>query len=48
MGLTGRSIAFNVELGFGGGTAPLIDSAFIEMTVENLAAAGYMMLGALM
>lgn len=46
--LSGYSFAFNIGLGFGGGTAPLIATALIEMTGENLAAAGYLMLGAAM
>ncbi|WP_338466409.1 MFS transporter [Novosphingobium sp. ZN18A2] len=46
--MTGYSIAFNIGLGFGGGTAPLIATALIDLTGHNLAAAGYMMVGALM
>ncbi|HZD92225.1 MAG TPA: MFS transporter [Pseudolabrys sp.] len=46
--LSGYSIAFNIGLGFGGGTAPLIATALIGATGFNLAAAGYLMVGALM
>lgn len=46
--MTGYSIAFNIGLGFGGGTAPLIATALIDLTGQNLAAAGYTMVGALM
>ena len=46
--LSGYSLAFNVGLGFGGGTAPLIATALIDSTGFNMAAAGYLMVGALM
>ena len=46
--LSGYSLAFNIGLGFGGGTAPLIATALIDATGNNLAAAAYLMLGALM
>ncbi|MGC8519700.1 MAG: MFS transporter [Steroidobacteraceae bacterium] len=46
--LTGYSLSFNVGLGFGGGTAPLIATALIGASGFGLAAAGYLMLGALM
>jgi MFS transporter, MHS family, proline/betaine transporter len=46
--LSGYSLAFNVGLGFGGGTAPLIATALIDATGLNMAAAGYLMIGALM
>ncbi len=46
--LSGYSLAFNVGLGFGGGTAPLIATALIGFTGFNLAAAGYLMVGSLM
>jgi MHS family proline/betaine transporter-like MFS transporter len=43
--LSGYSLAFNVGLGIGGGTAPLIATALIAITGVNLAAAGYLMVG---
>lgn len=46
--LSGYSLAFNIGLGFGGGTAPLIATALIGATGFNIAAAGYLMIGALM
>ena len=46
--LSGYSLAFNIGLGFGGGTAPLIATALIDSTGYNMAAAGYLMLGALL
>lgn len=46
--LSGYSLAFNVGIGFGGGTAPLIAAALIGATGLNLAAAAYLMVGALM
>lgn len=46
--LSGYSLAFNVGLGFGGGTAPLIATALIGLTGYNMAAAGYLMIGALL
>ncbi len=46
--LSGYSLAFNIGLGFGGGTAPLIATALIGATGFNLAAAGYLMAGALL
>jgi MFS transporter, MHS family, proline/betaine transporter len=46
--LSGYSLSFNVGLGFGGGTAPLIATALIGATGHNMAAAGYLMIGAFM
>ena len=46
--LSGYSLAFNVGIGFGGGTAPLIATALIGASGSSLAAAGYLMLGALL
>ncbi|HKJ08498.1 MAG TPA: MFS transporter [Gammaproteobacteria bacterium] len=46
--LSGYSLAFNIGLGFGGGTAPLIATALIDATGYNVAAAGYLMVGALL
>ncbi len=46
--LSGYSLAFNVGLGFGGGTAPLIATALIEVSGFTLAGAGYLMAGALL
>lgn len=46
--LSGYSLAFNVGLGFGGGTAPLIATALIGATGHNLAGAAYLMVGAAM
>lgn len=46
--LSGYSLAFNVGLGFGGGTAPLIATALIGMTGNKLAGAGYLMVGCAM
>ena len=46
--LSGYSLSFNVGLGFGGGTAPLIATALIGASGFGLAAAGYLMLGALL
>lgn len=44
--LSGYSLAFNVGLGFGGGTAPLIATALIGATHYKLAGAAYLMVGA--
>ena len=46
--LSGYSLAFNVGLGFGGGTAPLIATALIGFTGYTMAAAAYLMVGAVM
>ena len=46
--LSGYSVAFNVGIGFGGGTAPLIATALIGASGFSLAAAGYLMLSALL
>ena len=46
--LSGYSLTFNVGLGFGGGTAPLIATALIGLTGYNLAAAGYLVFGAVL
>jgi MHS family proline/betaine transporter-like MFS transporter len=46
--LSGYSLAFNVGLGFGGGTAPLIATALIAVTGSTLAAPAYLMVGAVM
>lgn len=46
--LSGYSLSFNVGLGFGGGTAPLIATGLIGLTGTNMAAAGYLMVGAAM
>ncbi len=46
--LSGYSLAFNVGLGFGGGTAPLIATALIGATGSTIAAPAYLMIGALM
>ena len=46
--LSGYSLAFNVGLGFGGGTAPLIATALIGGTGYQLAGAAYLMVGAVM
>ncbi len=46
--LSGYSLAFNIGLGFGGGTAPLIATALIGYTGSNIAAPAYLMIGALM
>jgi MHS family proline/betaine transporter-like MFS transporter len=46
--LSGYSFAFNIGLGFGGGTAPLIATALIGVTGLELAAPGYLMAGALL
>jgi MHS family proline/betaine transporter-like MFS transporter len=46
--LSGYSLSFNVGIGFGGGTAPLIATALIGASGFGLAAAGYLMLGALL
>lgn len=46
--LSGYSLSFNLGLGFGGGTAPLIATALIGATGFTLSAPGYLMLGALM
>lgn len=46
--LSGYSLAFNIGLGFGGGTAPLIATALIDASGFNMAAAFYLMVGALM
>jgi MHS family proline/betaine transporter-like MFS transporter len=43
--LSGYSLAFNVGLGIGGGTAPLIATALIGLTGFNLAAGAYLMVG---
>lgn len=44
--LSGYSLSFNIGLGFGGGTAPLIATALIGLTGDNLASAVYLMIGA--
>jgi MHS family proline/betaine transporter-like MFS transporter len=46
--LSGYSLAFNIGLGFGGGTAPLIATALIGATGSTLAAPAYLMVGAVM
>lgn len=46
--LSGYSLAFNVGLGFGGGTAPLIATGLIGLTGHRLSAAVYLMVGAAM
>lgn len=46
--LSGYSLSFNIGLGFGGGTAPLIATALISESGFNVAAAGYLMVGAVM
>jgi MHS family proline/betaine transporter-like MFS transporter len=46
--LSGYSLSFNVGLGFGGGTAPLIATALIDLTGNYLAAPAYLMLAALL
>lgn len=46
--LSGYSLSFNIGLGFGGGTAPLIATALIGMSGFNIAAAVYLMVGSLM
>lgn len=46
--LSGYSLAFNIGLGFGGGTAPLIATLLIGATGNSLASAGYLVVGALM
>lgn len=46
--LSGYSLAFNVGLGLGGGTAPLIATALIGATGYKLAGAAYLMLGCLL
>ena len=46
--LSGYSLSFNIGLGIGGGTAPLIATALIGLTGFKLAAAGYLMVGALL
>ncbi len=46
--LSGYSLAFNIGLGFGGGTAPLIATALIGSTGYDMAAAAYLMAGALL
>ena len=46
--LSGYSFAFNIGLGFGGGTAPLIATALIGVTGLEMAAPGYLMAGALL
>ena len=46
--LSGYSLAFNIGLGFGGGTAPLIATALIGYTGSNIAAPAYLMIGSLM
>lgn len=43
--LSGYSLSFNVGLGFGGGTAPLIATALIGITGFRLASAAYLMVG---
>ncbi len=44
--LSGYSLAFNIGLGIGGGTAPLIATALIGATGYHLAASAYLMVGA--
>ena len=46
--LSGYSLAFNVGLGIGGGTAPLIATGLIAITGFNLSAALYLMVGCAM
>ncbi len=46
--LSGYSVSFNLGLGFGGGTAPLIATALIGATQHKLAAAGYLTAAALL
>ncbi len=46
--LSGYSVTFNIGLGLGGGTAPLIATALIGGTGFKLAGAAYLMVGALL
>ncbi len=46
--LSGYSVAFNIGIGLGGGTAPLIATALIGATGSNLAPAWYLMICALL
>lgn len=46
--LSGYSLTFNIGLGLGGGTAPLIATALIGLTGFKLAAAGYLIFGAVL
>ena len=46
--LSGYSLTFNIGLGFGGGTAPLIATALIDYSGWNMAAAAYLMFGAVL
>lgn len=46
--LSGYSLTFNIGLGFGGGTAPLIATMLIDMTGSTLAAPAYLMAAALL
>jgi MHS family proline/betaine transporter-like MFS transporter len=46
--LSGYSLAFNIGLGIGGGTAPLIATALIGVTGNNIAAPAYLMVGCLL
>ncbi|WP_287799360.1 MFS transporter [Acidiphilium sp.] len=46
--LSGYSLAFNVGLGIGGGTAPLIATALIGLTGVKLAAGAYLLVGCAM
>lgn len=43
--LSGYSLAFNIGLGIGGGTAPLIATALIGLTGFKLAAGAYLLVG---
>lgn len=46
--LSGYSLTFNIGLGIGGGTAPLIATGLIGLTGRELSSAVYLMLGAAM
>jgi MHS family proline/betaine transporter-like MFS transporter len=46
--LSGYSLSFNIGLGLGGGTAPLIATALIGLTGFKLASAAYLMVGSLL
>lgn len=46
--LSGYSLTFNIGLGIGGGTAPLLATALIAVTNYGLSAAAYLMFGSLL